>query len=85
MYFWIPKNWTNVAIWRLVHTLDYNINFIIFRADCFGTKIFYGCMEALLVKDELKSEMANYLEDAHSGKNLETDTKKNITGQEKDQ
>ena len=29
-------------------------------------------MEALLVKDELKSEMANYLEDAHSGKRLFT-------------
>ena len=38
-----------------------------FRADCFGTKIFYGCMEALLVKDDIKSEVAGYLENAHSG------------------
>jgi len=37
------------------------------RADCFGTKIFYGCMEALLVKDELKKEVSSYLEDAHTG------------------
>lgn len=37
------------------------------RADCFGTKIFYGCMEALLVKDELKKEVSSYLADAHTG------------------
>ena len=37
------------------------------RANCFGTKIFYGCMEALLVKDEMRSEMASLLEDAHAG------------------
>ena len=40
---------------------------LFFRADCFGTKIFYGCMEALLIKDELKSEVAGYLDDAHTG------------------
>lgn len=42
-------------------------SFVYSRADCFGTKIFYGCMEALLIKDELKSEVAAYLDDAHSG------------------
>lgn len=36
------------------------------REDCFGTRFFDGCMDTLLVKDELKSEVAAYLDDVHS-------------------
>ena len=36
------------------------------RQDCFGTKFFYGCMEMLLVKEELKNEVANYLDDVQA-------------------
>ena len=37
------------------------------RADCFGTKFYYGCMEVLLVEEDLKSQVSSILEEAHSG------------------
>ena len=47
--------------------VKYTFIFMLFyRQDCFGTKFFYGCMEMLLVKEELKNEVANYLDDVHA-------------------
>ena len=40
-----------------------------FRADCFSTKFFYECMEVLLVEDDVKQQVAKYLEDAHTSTN----------------
>ena len=40
--------------------------FFLCRQDCFGTKFFYGCMEMLLIKEELRSEVASYLDDVHA-------------------
>jgi len=37
------------------------------RADCFGTKFYYGCMEVLLVEEDLKKQVSSILEEAHSG------------------
>lgn len=36
------------------------------RQQCFGTKIFTGCMEALLVEEELKSDLSTLISDAHA-------------------
>ena len=35
------------------------------RSGCFGTGYFYACMDTILLKAELKSEVANLLEDMH--------------------
>jgi hypothetical protein len=61
--------------WKLIVTLFNDIvdilkicfnQFYLLRNDCFGSRFFYGCMEALLVKDELKTEVAAYLDDFHT-------------------
>jgi len=51
----------HIVIWKICF-----IEFYLFRNDCFGSRFFYGCMEALLVKDELKTEVAAYLDDFHT-------------------
>ncbi|XP_040565548.1 crustacean hyperglycemic hormone [Lepeophtheirus salmonis] len=36
------------------------------RSDCFGSKYFFGCMENLLVKEDMKGQVARYLDGIHT-------------------
>ena len=62
--------WVGVCKSGLKDWIAYSNQFFfqiqLFRNDCFGSRFFYGCMEALLVKDELKTGVAAYLDDFHT-------------------
>ena len=62
-----PLHFVSLIFWPIARVKNLNKKFPFSRADCFGTKFYYGCMEVLLVEEDLKKQVSSILEEAHSG------------------
>ena len=44
-----------------------NNDFALYRSNCFGSEMFLGCMDYLIITPEVMRSLAGYVEELHGG------------------